>query len=171
MAKADLNEFIRNIKNYMLSEYGFGARSEYCLGPERWCFKADIACDIKNGKLIIEIEQGQPHPDTNVAKYWYWLEKSKYKGKLYLIQVFGREFYDNNYKSRADLCQFVAEKISKCHANFKYMSIPGKKSHKWEEDWRIQKLLPEVKNILNSIIKKINKKNLNAQDRKRVKKG
>ena len=42
-------------------------------------------------------------PDTNVTKYWFWIEKMKIKEKIILIHVFGSEFYNNNYRSRVEL--------------------------------------------------------------------
>lgn len=103
------------------------------------------AIEFSKAKLFIEIEEGQPHPDTNVTKYWRWMEVENVKDKIILIQVFASEFYDNNYRSRTILCDFIAKKIKESNSNFLYIPIPKEKQHKYSRNWQISDLFDEVK--------------------------
>ena len=147
-------KFIREIKKYLESEYQLQPKCECLLGTDRWCSKADIFIEFKGIKLFIEVEESQPHPDTNVAKYWYWIDQTKPKGKVVLIHVFGHEFYDNNYRSRTVLCDFLAKKIRKQGINFVYRPIPLEKHHAWSEKWLIFDLLKLTKETINGILLK-----------------
>src|SRR6185503_6087840 len=93
LRRDDAKRFIRQIKEYLETKFGLEPKCECRLGDYRWCPKADLFVEFKGVKLFIEVEGCQPHPDTNVTKYWYWIEKTKVKGKIVLIHVFGHEFY------------------------------------------------------------------------------
>jgi len=149
----DAKRFIQRIKTYLETEYHLKPKCECLLGTNRWRSKADIFVELKGVKLFIEVEGSQPHPDTNVAKYWYWIDQTKPKGKVVLIHVFGHEFYDNNYRSRTLLCGFLARKIRKQGINFVYRPIPIDKHHPWSEKWLISDLLKLTRKEINRLIK------------------
>lgn len=153
LRRYDAKKFIQQIKVYLEQEHHLQPQREYPLGVERWCSKSDIYVEFNGGKLFIEVEGSQPHPDTNVTKYWYWIEHTKNKGKIILIHVFGNEFYDNNYRSRTALCGFIAEKIKKQSIDFVYYPIPIKKHHSWSENWSISNLLELTKRRINVLLK------------------
>jgi len=99
-----------------LKEYFKEGKTEYSFSKKKWDFKSDFKVEI-NPKdfLIVEIESSQPHPDTNVTKYWYILEKNP-DIKITLIQIFGRGFLEkskNDYRSRLELCGFMAKKMKR----------------------------------------------------------
>jgi hypothetical protein len=145
------SSFIKAIKDYVEGELGLKCKTEYRLGEDKWCSMADIAIEFSKAKLFIEIEEGQTHPDTNVTKYWNWMEKENIKDKIILIQVFGSKFYDNNYRSRAILCDFIARKIKESNPNFLYISIPKETQHKYSENWQISELFDEVKKKIGEV--------------------
>ncbi len=86
-----------------LKEHFKEGRSEYPSSKEKWAFKSDFRVEISpKDFLIVEIEANQPHPDTNVTKYWKVLEENP-DTKITLIQIFGRGFLEkskNDYRSR-----------------------------------------------------------------------
>ena len=96
---------------------------EYPLFPgDRTSFKADIF--IKGDpQIFVEVDEQQANPDTNVSKYWMYLEKNP-DLKITLIHVFGEIVTGQNYKSRADLAAFIANKIEGAtNGSFKYHPI------------------------------------------------
>ncbi len=84
--------------------------------------KADLAIKKKNGDVIaIEIEDGQPHPDTNVTKYWYMKVNFSKRKHLTIIQIFSPR-YKKDYQSRVELCRFVAKRMKQDYpTTFKYI--------------------------------------------------
>ena len=89
-------------------------------------FKADVFIKLENNyELFLEIEETQNHPDTNVSKYWMYLDK-KPDIKIILLQFFGRTFIGskNNYLSRRELCRFIAKKMNdKLRDRFEYIEL------------------------------------------------
>ncbi len=150
--QSDARKFIRQISNYLEKEHGLPPQHEYPLGKDRWCSKSDIYVESKGRKLFIEVEGNQPHPDTNVTKYWYWIERTKKTEKVILIHVFGNKFYNNNYRSRTVLCSFIAQKIRKAGYNFFYYPVPVNKHHVWSKSWSILKLLELTKKQIKDIL-------------------
>lgn len=148
----DAKKFIQGVQAYLEADHHLRPKCEHRLGTDRWCSKADIFVEFKDVKLFVEVEGSQPHPDTNVTKYWYWIDQTKPKGKVVLIHVFGHEFYDNNYRSRTALCDFLAEKIRRQGVDFVYCPIPVDKHHPWSERWLISDLLDSTKKEINKLI-------------------
>ena len=115
-----------------------GGVNEYRLFKENGLisFKADFSVELSsNTFLFVEVEETQTHPDTNVSKYWMFLEKNK-GINIILIQIFGRGFTEtkNNYRSRLDLCNFIAGKMSEAlKERFKYYS---KELNKKQEEYK-----------------------------------
>lgn len=63
----------------------------------------------KNDVLILlEVESGQKHPNTNVVKLWPYLE-SETKAKIMFIHVFTPE--NNAPKNRLRLCNYIGNKL------------------------------------------------------------
>lgn len=144
-------EFIIKICKFLSKELRLEPQREYRLGDSKCDCMADVFFQVGNAVVFIEVEEGQPHPDTNLTKYWYWIEQKKIKSPVYLIQIFGKEFYDKNYISRTRLCDFIAQKINKSK-NFYYFSIPKNKHHPKEKDWQIFSLLEETKKQIVEIV-------------------
>lgn len=99
-----------------LKEYFKEGVKERKFSKDTWAFKSDFAIGLgQDNWLFVEIENAQPHPDTNVSKYWTLLDKNK-DVNITLIQIFGKRFLEeskNDYRSRLDLCKFIADKIHK----------------------------------------------------------
>lgn len=147
-------KFIKELAKYTVNTLRKKPIVEYSLGTKKWRSFSDLCIPARRSKVFIEIEEGQLHPDTNVTKYWYWLEQERIKDKIFLIHVFGSKFYDDSYRSRTQLCGFVAKKISKSF-NFKYIPIPKEKHHPYEESWRLHNLLTPTKKAIRKVVKKI----------------
>lgn len=153
LRRDDAKRFIQEIKIYLEKEHHLQPQCECLLGTDRWCSKADIFVEFKGMKLFVEVEGSQPHPDTNVTKYWYWIDQTKPKGKVVLIHIFGHEFYDNNYRSRTVLCDFLAKKIQEQGIDFVYRPIPVDRQHPWSEKWLISDLLDSAKNEIKEFLR------------------
>jgi hypothetical protein len=87
----------------------------------KWSPVPDIYIPLdEDTGIFIEIENKQQHPDSNVVKYWWWmeLEEAEHRQlqnqlkKVILIQVFGEQFRGVNLKLRIDLCKFLAIKMA-----------------------------------------------------------
>jgi len=151
--KTDAKRFIMQIQKYLANTLKIDSKTEYLLGTDRWSHKSDIFAEIKKPKmfLFVEVEGEQSHPDTNVTKYWYWMEKNKIDKKVTLVHVFGSIFYGNNYKSRSELCGFIARKIRNAHRNFVYIPIPKSKHYKDDGTWKLSGLIEQTKNVIKNI--------------------
>jgi len=146
-------QFIMRIQEYLINTLKLDPKTEYRLGAYKWSHKADIFVEIKKLKmfLFVEVEGEQSHPDTNVTKYWYWMEKKIIDNKVVLVHVFGPIFYNNNYKSRSELCDFIARKIKREHRNFIYFSIPKSKNYKVDKMPKQSAWLEQTKNVIRNI--------------------
>lgn len=68
--------------------------------------RADYGCQIDERRfLFVEIELSQKHPQTNVVKYWPWLDASEHRQVL-LVQL----FYGNT--SRRRLTSWIGERLA-----------------------------------------------------------
>lgn len=87
--------------------------------PEKW----DAHWLLVSGwELALEVEEGQRHPCTNVAKYWAWLERNPSR-RLALVHVYfptSRALDDK----RDLLGRFLAEKmVSALPGRFSYFRV------------------------------------------------
>ena len=73
----------------------------------------------ENGILILlEVESGQKHPNTNVVKLWPFLELDL-STKILLIHVFRIE--NRAPKNRVKLCSFIGDKLERLFSDrFRY---------------------------------------------------
>ena len=125
--KTNYPNLTKTVRATIKSKYSqIDDKGEWHLNPGnlKTSFRSDIQIskDVNN-LLCIEIEEAQPHPDTNVTKYWPFLEANPHT-RVTLLQIFGRGFMetDNNYASRMQLCKFVANKLEAIYPNrFKYV--------------------------------------------------
>jgi len=134
--------------------FGEAVRKEHPLLPKNKgvSFKADVS--VRRGEndfIFVEIEEGQPHPDTNVGKYWMYLRENP-ATKATLVQILGKEFSvtTNNYKSRVDLAEFIAQKIKKEYPRFEYHA---KKLNRLPQEYEIK--LEEIAEEVISYIRGI----------------
>ena len=68
------------------------------------------------GIVYLEVEQGQQHPDTNVLKYWPWIEERP-DVRVTLIQVFG-PWSSKRRGNRSELAKWVGARME--------ASLPGR---------------------------------------------
>jgi hypothetical protein len=79
----------------------------------------DFYCYHEQVLILIEIEKGQKHPNTNVLKIWPYLEENLDQ-KILLIQLIRPE--NNAPKNRLRLCKFTGKQLEKLFPNkFKYI--------------------------------------------------
>jgi len=66
---------------------------------------------LTDGRILVavEIEAGQTHPDTNVAKYWWLQEKHRAYDKIILFHVYTPAF--NRFEGRKRLGEFLVDKM------------------------------------------------------------
>ncbi|MEH6536650.1 MAG: hypothetical protein V7719_09670 [Psychroserpens sp.] len=64
--------------------------------------------------VLLEVEKGQKHPNTNVAKVWPYLEENP-KIKILLIQIIRDE--NKAPKNRLALCDFLGQKLENVFPN------------------------------------------------------
>ena len=143
-----------------LKDEGVLIEEEYYLYPEKQRSpKADIIIrKDSNNWIAVEIEETQTHPDTNILKYWEFLEKNK-NLSLKLIQILGRGFVEGktkkgNYVSRVNNCKFLKVKMEDdLNGRFKYV-LEDLKDHGFNccEDYRAKR--EEVKDKIIEIIMK-----------------
>jgi len=115
--KIKCSNLTNDVRNALIRR-GIEIQREHHLYPEekQRSPKADIV--IKKGInewIVIEIEECQTHPDTNILKYWEFLEKNK-NLSLKLIHILGRGFAEGktkkgNYISRVNNCKFLKKKM------------------------------------------------------------
>ena len=72
-------------------------------------FRADALLTDGNVLLALEVEVKQPHPDTNVGKYWLLSEHHPYE-KVILFHVYTPAY--NSYGWRKTLGEFYASKMA-----------------------------------------------------------
>jgi hypothetical protein len=84
--------------------------------PDKW---AQLS---PNKYLLLEVEEGQTHPDTNVLKVWPYLEDHP-KHRIFLIQAFFRKRRSRN-SSRARLGEWIGGKLKQLFSKqFYYRKI------------------------------------------------
>ena len=68
--------------------------------------------------ILLEVEKGQKHPNTNVLKVWPFLEEYP-EQKVLLIQIIRLE--NKAPKNRLKLCEFTGKKLEELFPNrFRY---------------------------------------------------
>jgi len=104
----------------------------------------DFYCKQDNILVLLEVEKGQKHPNTNVLKVWPFLEKYPQQ-KVLLIQVI---WSDNKApKNRLNLCDFTGKKLEELFpTRFRYYKCY------WPSDFQqhnkiINQKFSELKNI------------------------
>lgn len=153
----ELTKLIRN--KLKIRGYDVSPKEEFYINKnKKISFKSDIVISLDKRTIFIEVEESQHHPDTNVSKYWYSIESNEIKeSPILLIQIFGKLFYKDNYKSRVELSKFIAKKIKKEYPWFGYEFISlkegyelGKSNEEISDDCvnKIIEMLKEAKNEL-----------------------
>ena len=105
MSKKDENKVANLICQILNLEFEKGIK----LG--KWGI-ADKHAKINDKKfLFLEVETSQKHPDTNVLKYWPYLEENR-KIKIFLIHSFLTNEINRN-GSRINLAEWLANKLQK----------------------------------------------------------
>ncbi len=100
--------------------------------------QADFYCLHEGVLVLLEIEKGQKHPNTNVLKVWPYLDEYPEK-KILLIQLIREE--NRAPKNRLNLCKFTGKKLEEMYAGrFSYVNY----------DWSV--------NILNDLQREIEQK-------------
>jgi len=137
--KSEFFNLTKGVRGKLKSFLGDKAISkEVYLSKEKFSFKADIQINNSSEVIFIEIEESQTHPDTNVSKYWGYLESNPNR-KVKLIQIFGRGFSEteNNYASRKKLSEFIAKKIKLAFPkDFEYVPLNLKDFNYSPEDYK-----------------------------------
>lgn len=86
-------------------------------------FKSDGMLLTESRALVLEVEVGQTHPDTNVGKYWPLLEmEADPLERLVLVHVIASR---RSNVSRLALAQFYVDKMKQSFGDrFRYIRIP-----------------------------------------------
>ena len=88
----------------------------YDFGPEEldldgWG-NVDFFCKHEDVLMLLEIEKGQKHPNTNVLKVWPFLNENPNQ-KILLIQIIRPE--NNAPKNRLKLCKYTGKKLEELY--------------------------------------------------------
>lgn len=105
----------------------------------------DNCCELNNDDLLLlECEQGQKHPNTNVLKLYPYLEQHPNK-RIVLIHYFFPE--NKSPKNRLALCDFIATKMETLfNDRFQYMPLRCDKSS------LIEKLKERTKGLMQVLL-------------------
>ena len=105
----------------------------------------DNYCELNNGDLLLlECEQGQKHPNTNVLKLYPYLEQHP-KKRIVLIHYFFPE--NKSPKNRLALCDFIAKKMEILfNGRFQYVSL------KCEKSSLLEKLKEQKKGLMQQLL-------------------
>ena len=100
--EADLRTRLEEALGTPLSE------SELVLGS--WG-RADLAGHVVDQAVVaVEVERSQRHPNTNVLKYWPWMDEDR-RRRVFLVQVFDRA--SANDSSRQRLATWVGARMER----------------------------------------------------------
>ena len=93
--------------------------------------------------VLVEIEKGQKHPNTNVLKIWPYLEEHPNKSIL-LIQIIRSE--NKASKNRINLCRFTGLRLENLFQDrFRYIFVNLKEGDSLELDFIIDQKLNQLK--------------------------
>ncbi len=85
--------------------------------------RSDFYCIKDNVLVILEVEKGQKHPNTNVTKIWPYLDTHPEK-KILLIHVICSD--NSAPKNRIKLSEFIGNKMMQLYqTRFLYYLIEG----------------------------------------------
>jgi len=109
-------------------------------------FKSDGL--ITDGKILIslEVERSQPHPDTNVGKYWYVYEKCGKYDKIVLIHVFIPT--SKSHRWREALGEFYANKMVEYGIPLEYVRVDYREKH-INSETALNEVIEMVKKYIN----------------------
>lgn len=143
---------LTNLESWLIKKKGI---DKSMIGPKKLipgykCSpETDFQVRLNNGnRIFVEIEEGQKHPEGNVAKYWWWIEKKhisrdKNIKKVVLIQLFGKRFQNGaTNKSRVEVCKFLASKMKKSYPrifSYHYLNFKGSKEEGFKKNKSILK--------------------------------
>ena len=114
--------------------------TEFALG--RWG-NVDYYSKQGNVLVLLEIEKGQKHPNTNVLKVWPFFEENR-EIKILLIQIIHPE--NRAPKNRLQLCKFTGKKLEEIYPDrFKYLRFL------WHPDI-LQEIKERIKNKMDALI-------------------
>jgi hypothetical protein len=112
------------------------------LALEHWG-NVDYYSKQGNVLVLLEIEKGQKHPNTNVLKVWPFLEENR-EIKILLIQIIHPE--NKAPKNRLQLCKFTGKKLEEIYPDrFKYLLFH------WHPDI-LQEIKDRIKNKMDALI-------------------
>ena len=121
-------EKLQIIGDYIEKNYGSKLQSQvsinhrFIISEGAKSPEADIFIEGNNGtQIAFELESNQPHPDTNVIKYWRWIKEHNIRNRIVLIHIYGSLFNNENYIARVRNTDFVAQQIKA--KNFQYFSL------------------------------------------------
>ena len=101
--------------------------------------KSDFYCYKNEILVLLEIEKGQKHPNTNVLKIWPYLEENL-KQKILLIHLFRPE--NEASPNRVKLCDFTGSRLERLFSKrFAYLRL----------DWQPKLLSEQIRNIDHKI--------------------
>jgi hypothetical protein len=103
----------------------------------------DFYCKQDDILVLLEVEKGQKHPNTNVLKVWPFLEENPDQ-KVLLIQLIREE--NNAPKNRLLLCKHTGRKLMEL--------FPGRFEYVYF-NWHRQ-ILPDLKSRIEEKINRLN---------------
>ena len=102
------------------------ARLEYPLRLPRGAPEcgADLGIVLPSQLIFLEVDNSGTPVDTNVSKYWPWLETQRPATPVLLIHVLNPlTFQGKSYSAHIVIANFIAEQITKVWPGFRYVQI------------------------------------------------
>jgi len=102
---------------------------------------------ITDGRVLlaIEVEAGQPHPDTNVGKYWLLYERRRYQ-RIVLFHIYTPLF--DSYNSRKELASFYETRMHELHVPIEIHIMEIKEGADYETE--LEAIQSQVSKSINS---------------------
>ena len=142
----EINELLSTLARRYKLIYKNPYQAVYGLPPEG--FKSDGMLTDGKKLMVVEIEASQPHPDTNVGKYWLLYEKYKKYNKIIVIHIYTPKFRVSSYKWRRELAKFYVKKMKDNGVPIEYIELDFTNNGK-----NYAQILKEVRTKIKEVIK------------------
>ena len=89
---------------------GQGAHNRLFLGGNNYFQFGDLRVETAGASVVVETESGGGV--TNLAKYWYWIQRNSPAKKLSLVHLF-KQNSEHDYVAHLELWDFLAAEMRK----------------------------------------------------------
>lgn len=106
---------------------------------------ADLGIMLPNQLIFLEVDNSGTPIDTNVSKYWPWLEAQRPSKPVLLIHILNpKTFTGQSYRSHVMIAQFIADQIARAWPGFLYVQVKDLSN---DENWH-QTAIEQVQELI-----------------------